>query len=305
MNHAATTLVPILLALLSVPAGAAPALDASRVGWSEIRLGGSKLFLTADASLAWSILPGSGVAARLREPPGLEAIMPGAAVVEMSYEGAAAGRRTRAVLLMDPVSGAALQRDQDDLSGRLRHRVYRYTTTAGWHWTRWPARGEEKLPPEQWTMASEGPRPYGWVPDGPVLEPTGLIYAIAAAPLLRPGDSADFLVFQRRVLQRVEVRVAGTRPIAVDYQDLTSGTAVRGPARIDALRLVITGDPDTAGSDDELELLGLRGALELYLDPATRAPLQLSGNVAIIGAVTLRVRSLRRATPLAAQQQSP
>jgi hypothetical protein len=143
------------------------------------------------------------------------------------------------------------------------------------------------------------------VPDGPVLEPTGLIYAIAAAPLLRPGDSADFLVFQRRVLQRVEVRVAGTRPLAVDYQDLTSGTAVRGPARVDALRLVITGDPGTAGSDDELELLGLRGALELYLDPATRAPLQLSGNVAIIGAVTLRVRSLRRATPLAAQQQSP
>jgi hypothetical protein len=305
MNHTATTLMLVLLAWQSAPAGAAPALDASRVGWSEVRLGGSRLFLTADATLAWSIRPGTEVAARLRTPPGLVPIMPGDDVVELSYEGSAAGRRTRAVLLMDPVSGAALQRDQDDLSGRLRHRVYRFTTTAAWHWTRWPARGEERLPNDQWTNASAGPRPYGEVPDGPVLEPTGLIYAVAAAPLLRPGDRADFLVFQRRVLQRVEVRVAGTRPIAVDYQDLTSGTAVRGPARVDALRLVISGDPDTAGSDDELELLGLRGALELDLDPATRAPLQLSGNVAIIGAVTLRARSLRRATPLAAQQQSP
>jgi hypothetical protein len=306
MKRAATTLALALLIPLGAPASTPPAgLDAARVGWTEIRLGGRKLFLTADATLAWSVLPRAEVVPRLREPPGLEAVMPGPAVVELTYEGSAVGRRTRAALLVDPVSGAAIQREQDDLTGRLRHRTYRFGTTAAYHWTRWPAKGEEKLPHASWTRVSEGPRPYGREAGGPVLEPTGLIYAIAAAPLLRPGDTAEFLVFQRRVLQRVEVRVVDRQAIRVDFADLTTGTAAPGPAQIEALRLSISGDPDTADSDDELELLGLKGTLELHLDPATRAPLSLSGNVAIIGPVTLRLRSLRRAPPLAPVVQSP
>ena len=49
------------------------------------------------------------------------------------------------------------------------------------------------------------------------------------------------------------------------------------------------GDPE----DDDLELLGLHGRLELLLDPATRAPLELSGDVKIVGTVTLRLAALR------------
>jgi hypothetical protein len=206
---------------------------------------------------------------------------------------------------MDPVTGAAIQRMADDVTGDLRHRDYRYTATGGYHWTRWPERGEEKLPWAQWSRATEGLRHYGRDPGGPVLEPTGLIYAVAAAPLLRPGDTADFTVFQRRVLQRVEVRVIDARTVDVDYREVTAAGTRRQRGRVEALRLVVRGDPDTAGSSDELELLGLRGVLELYLDPGTRAPLSLSGNIAVIGAVTLRLQSLRRPEPLAPAPQSP
>jgi hypothetical protein len=298
--------VVLCLLLTSWPAAAAgPALDAGRIAWSEIELGGSKFLLSADARLAWSLLPATAVAGQLRSPPGLAAVPPGETVLQLTYAGRAAGRRSRAVLWMDPLTGAALQRMADDLTGDLRHRDYRYTATGAWHWTRWPNPGEEKLPAERWTRSSEGLRPYGRDPGGPVLEPTGLIYAIAAAPLLRPGDTADFSVFQRRVLQRVEVSVADTRRIDVDYRDLAAPGTRRQRGRVEALRLVVRGDPATAGSSDELELLGLRGVLELHLDPATRAPLSLSGNVAIIGAVTLRLQSLRRFEPLAPVRQSP
>jgi hypothetical protein len=300
--------VVLCLFLTSWPAAAGapgPALDAARVGWAEIQLGGSKLFLSADARLAWSLIPVKEVAGRLRSPPGLVAVPPGETVLQLDYEGRAAGRRSRAVLWMDPVTGAALQRMADDLTGDLRHRDYRYTANGAWHWTRWPRKGEEKLPWERWTRTSEGLRPYGRDPGGPVLEPTGLIYAIAAAPLLRPGDTADFTVFQRRVLQRVEVRVVDARPVDVDYREVTAAGTRRQQRRVEALRLVVRGDPATAGSSDELELLGLRGVLELYLDPATRAPLSLSGNVTVIGAVTLRLQSLRPAVPLAPARQSP
>jgi hypothetical protein len=60
------------------------------------------------------------------------------------------------------------------------------------------------------------------------------------------------------------------------------------------LRLALQGLPVPGGDPDEdLELLGLRGRLELLLDPATRAPLQLSGNVKIVGSVTLRLAAVR------------
>jgi hypothetical protein len=300
--------VVLCLLLTSWPAAAgtaAASLDAERIGWSEIQLGGSKFFLSADARLAWSLVPATAIAGRLRSPPDLVAVEPGESVLELVYEGRAAGRRSRAVLWMDPHNGAALQRMADDLTGDLRHRDYRYTTAGAWHWTRWPERGEEKLPWERWSRATEGLRPWGEEPGGPVLEPTGLIYAIAAAPLLRPGDTADFRVFQRRVLQRVEVRVVDTRSVDVDYRDVSATGTRQQRGRVEALRLVVRGDPGTAGSSDELELLGLRGTLELYLDPATRAPLSLSGDVAIIGAVTLRLQSLRRLEPLAPAPQSP
>jgi hypothetical protein len=301
-----TVFLCLLVASWPAAAGTAPpVLDPGRVGWSAIELGGSKLFVSADARLDWSIVPAAEVAGRLRPPPGLVGVPPGDAVLQLVYEGRAAGRRSRAVLWMDPVTGAALQRMADDLTGDLRHRDYRYTTTGGYHWTRWPERGEEKLPWAQWSRATEGFRPYGREPAGPVLESTGLIYAIAAAPLLRPGDTADFSIFQRRVLQRIEVRVADTRRIDVDYREVTAAGSRRQRGGVEALRIVVRGDPGTSGSSDELELLGLRGALELHLDPATRAPLSLSGDVKIIGAVTLRLNSLQRFEPLAPGPQSP
>jgi hypothetical protein len=45
--------------------------------------------------------------------------------------------------------------------------------------------------------------------------------------------------------------------------------------------------------EDELEVLGMRGRLELALDPDTRTPLQLSGKVKILGAVTMKLASVR------------
>lgn len=305
MSRLAVVLCLVLTSWPAAAGAAGPSLDAGRVGWAEIQLGGSKFFLSADAGLAWSLVPATEVAGRLRSPPGLVAVPPGETVLQLVYEGRAAGRRSRAVLWMDPVTGAGIQRMADDLTGDLRHRDYRYTTTGAWHWTRWPNKGEEKLPWQRWTRASEGLRAWGRDPGGPVLEPTGLIYAVAAAPLLRPGDTADFAVFQRRVLQRVEVSVADTRSIDVDYRDVGTAGTRQQRGRVEALRLIVRGDPGTAGSSDELELLGLRGVLELHLDPATRAPLSLSGNVAVIGAVTLRLQSLRRLGPLAPATQSP
>jgi hypothetical protein len=70
---------------------------------------------------------------------------------------------------------------------------------------------------------------------------------------------------------------------------------VQRSGKVQALRLSLKGLPVPGGKtgDDDLELLGLRGQLELLLDPETRAPLQLSGTVKVVGSVTLRLAAVR------------
>ena len=70
--------------------------------------------------------------------------------------------------------------------------------------------------PARWTRTSEGLRAYP-VPPGtqPVIEPTGLLYAIAAAPLDQPGDALEVLVFRRRDTQAVRIEVLPPREISV------------------------------------------------------------------------------------------
>lgn len=283
----------------SAAAGNEPVLDPARVGWSEIRMTASKLFLTAEARLTLRTVAGATVVPDLLDvPPGqFTALLPGEEVLEVHYDARGAGRVSRLTLLMDPRTGAALQRTQHDQQGRQRFRTYRFGIEGAYHRTFWPANAsEQSLMPARWTETTEGLRAYP-IPPGarPVVEPTGLLYAAAAAPLDKPGDTLEVLVFRRRDTQVVRIEVLPPKEITVQYDELWPKGAVQRGGKLQPLRLSVQGLPVPGGDpeDDDLELLGLRGRLELLLDPATRAPLQLSGNVKILGSVTLRLAALR------------
>ncbi len=289
--------VPIL-AGAAVAGGPDDALfDRSRVGWSEIRMGATKLFLSAEAGVTWRMVPGSSVSDELVSFPPGSAIAPGPEVLEISFETAGAGRKSRLTLLMDPLSGAAIQRTQHEYAGKFRERIYRFGTDGAYHRTRWPLTNAEKnLPPAQWTRTAEGLRAYPDAPgNAPVVESTGLLYLISAAVLEKPGDSLDILTFRRHDTQTVRVTVLPPREITVRYDELGPTGAVQRRGPLLPVRLSLEGvqTPGQPPDEDDLELLGLRGKLELMLDPATRAPVQLSGNVRIVGAVTLRLLALR------------
>lgn len=292
-------------AAASAQPGATVNLSPERVGWSAFEMRATKLFLSADARVELALRPAAEV--KLRSPPGITPVPAGPEILVMAVEAAGAGRRSRTELYMDPFTGAALQRDQHDYQGRLRERVYRFAPVGAYQWTRWPATGPEKsLPPAQWTRTSEGLRAYPspatasatataiGVHPGPVLEPTGLLYAVAAAPLDRPGDQAMFSIFSRRALQRVTVTVVQGPEIDVRYDQQWPAGTVRRDGRLRPIHLTLEGEPMGGDPDDEeLELLGLRGKLALALEPETRAPLELSGNIKILGRVTLRLGTLQ------------
>ncbi len=199
-----------------------------------------------------------------------------------------------------PSAAQHIQGTHHDLEGKHRYRVWRYGETGAYQRTRWPLnRAEESLPPAKWSKASEGLRAYPVDPAGrPVLESTGLLYAIAAAALDQPGDQVELLVFRRRDTQIVHVEVLAPRPLSVNYAELWPRGAVQRRAEITPLRLAVRGlpvvDPSgQAGKDEDFELLGLRGNIELALDAETRTPLMLSGSVPIFGKVTLRLTEVR------------
>jgi hypothetical protein len=292
----------VLLALLALaPALAATAetaLDPARVGWAEIRMTASKFFLTAESRLALRMVSGETLTPDLLVvvDPQFTPLMPGTDVLELVYDTQGAGRKSRLTLLMDPVSGAAIQREQHDQDGKPRFRTYRFGVEGAYHRTFWPATASEKsLQPKAWTRTSEGLRAYP-VPPGeqPVIEPTGLLYAIAASSLDKLGDRADMLVFRRRDTQMVRITVLPSREVSVRYDEVWPTGTVQRSGKLKPLRLSLQGMPvpGSDSQDDDLELLGLRGQLELLLDPATRAPLQLSGDVKILGKVTLRLAEL-------------
>ncbi|MEO8223489.1 MAG: hypothetical protein ABI661_01685 [Gammaproteobacteria bacterium] len=290
----------VLCALAAGQACAAPArLDPARVGWSEVRMTATKLFLTAEARVTLRAVPGSSVLPDLLgvRAEGFRPVMPGGSVLEVIYDAQGVGRQSRLTLWMDPGSGAALQLSNHDQDAKPRLRIYRFGTEGAYQTTRWPATPEERpLQPAHWTQTSEGLRTYPVPPHGqPVVEPTGLLYAIAAAPLDRPGDHIDLLIFRRRDTQAVRIEVLQPQEIGVRYDELWPRGAVQRTGTVRALRLSLQGLPVQGSSpgDDELELLGLKGQLELLLEPTTRAPLQLSGDVKIVGRVTLNLVAVR------------
>lgn len=261
----------------------------------------TKLFLTAEARLTLRTVPGATVLPDLLAVPDgqFTPLAPDRDqdVLELLYKTRGAGRVSQLTLLMDPRSGAALQRTQHDQQGKQRLRTYRFGIEGAYQRTFRPANDAEKaLLPARWTDITEGLRPYPILPAGrPVVEPTGLLYAVAAASLDEPGDTLDVLVFRRRDTQVVRVEVLPPREVTVQYDELWPKGAVQRSGKIRPLRLSLQGLPVPGGDpqDDDLELLGLRGRLELLLEPTTRAPLQLSGNVKIVGSVTLRLVALR------------
>lgn len=285
----------LLLAAAPLPAQPPePGLDARQVGWSATQLYGSRLFLSVDAQIRLQQRPLAAVSPTLLAVASGHPVEPGTEVMEVTYRTRAVNQQSEIVLLMDPWSGAALQRVAHDFQGRQRHRTYRYAEEGAFMLTRWPAPGEEDLPPGQWSDIEEGFRPYPAALAGELVgEPTGLFYLISASALAAPGDRAEFVVFSRRQLHRVSVLVTEPRRITTDFDRLRGDQRTRQRGSLSAPRLLIRGE--TLGEeddDDEFELLGLRGDLELYLDPESRAPLQLSGNVRLLGRVTLRTRMI-------------
>ena len=279
--------------------GSAAALDGSQLEWSELRFHASKFFISIDADVALAdVAPGDVDGLLIDAGEGAEVAAAGP-TKELVFTTEAFGRNTRAAVLLNAEDGATLQRTSHDTGKRNRHRIYRYTDIGAYQKTWWPVgEEEESLPTDQWQQWSkfeEGMRPFAEEVHGKIVtDPGALLYIVGAAPLNEPGDKIEILAYARKNVHRVQVEVAGMEKIKVKYDQEGGPNPGSKKGKVDAIKLLVRGQMvDDGDSDDQFELLGLRGDIDIHIDPVTRVPLQIEGNVKIAGHAVMRLARLK------------
>ena len=265
--------VQVILALASaapLPSDDSVQLSPGPVSWVRLEYRAKKLFFSGEAALEWqSIAPAPG-------PPSAATPSPARAgeTIRLVLDSAFGREKSELTLSFDPRTGAAIRRTQLQRAEALK--IYDFDPTGAHYRKLEPGPGQQGLDPEEWGQTYESfyENASGLAP---AVEPTALLYLLSYAPLRDVGDRWPVLVFSKRQFLPVELELTGTRRAKVDYMAVTSAGTSRQQEerRVDVVRL----RPVGSAAADDIRLLGLKGEIEMYLDPATRLPLEVRGRV--------------------------
>ena len=297
LNRALSTLVAALAAIV-VTALPARAHDPTRIGWTELDYEASKLGFEVESRLEMRRMPVAEMRAALVDPgPGdwLPAPETGGWLVRLTTEGL--GRRSELELILE-ASGRSLQRTQIETGRRLkdhRNRTHRFAPAAVHVGTLKPTREEVGRPALEWSVRSDWLESLPAATGGEVVlgQATGLFYTLGAADLLEPGDRVTAHVLSKGKVMAVDLVVEGREPVDIDLVEVSERGERRRRERLDALRIRLTGrglGDDAEASD--FRFLGMRGEVEVLLDPVTRAPVEISGRVGWLGRARVRLERL-------------
>lgn len=194
---------------------------------------------------------------------------------------------TQGKIWFDPGNGAVLQRDRLHPGRNGTHKIYRFGNRGALRIRREPRnRDEAARPPEDWTRTKRSFYPYDMAGTrcDAVSDPTLLLYLVSAREISTGNEAVYQCLFFDDALYRVWLRPMGSELLAVDYF-LQSGTTVQRITGLrEVLRVSLRVEPLGKGADSEnFELMELRGAIAIYLDTATRLPVQISGERSVFG----------------------
>ncbi len=266
-------------------------LDPSRVAWNELNYEVSKLLFSAHSELRLETIGQHEAQQRLATPDGGPYTQPGnAGATHLTLTSRGLGQRSRVDFFLDHESGTALQRIQLEDAKKKRYKLSRFGRQGVHEHTQRPTEGERDLSWEQWTDITTTlvPFPSALAPETPICEPSGLLYIVSAAALSAPGDRLEIPCFSKRSVSLVEIVVAEKTQIKVNHTLRRGNRRNHIKGRRDVLRLALRARP-LEGSEAGFQLLGLRGDVDIYLDPGNRVPVQVSGRVPYAGRVRFRL----------------
>ena len=195
------------------------------------------------------------------------------------------------------VNSAALQRIRSRRGDDIWQNTYRFTQSGVYRIRKKPARSEEKkLEPARWTKIKESF--FSYPPAAPeskiVMEPTGILYLAANLDMRSSASTRSLYVFDRKQLHEVTVQVNERRALKFNYVEKGRRKEIQRQGKLDAVR--ISFKPRALAPEgkkpEKFSFMGLKGDFEIYIDPVSGIPLQVSGQIPKIGKTHIRLQTV-------------
>ena len=270
-------------------------LDPSRVDWTNLSYKARVLFFRMNIDVQLNQIPLAKSKAALLAPKQGEATMPQSDPgYRIDLDTKILRRKSFISLWFDP-DGAAFQRTQTDTGKKHRVKTYRILNNGFYSFQAKPRDSEKELPPEQWTDIGEGSKEFDKLaPAGTIItEPTALYYLVSASPLNKPGDTFEQHIFTKHGIYKLDLHALEYQNIEVKFDSNQSGqkrTVYNDEFR--ALHIRMNGSAIDPAVQSDFKLLGLKGDIDLYMDPETRVLVQISGKLDIVGHTDIKLRSI-------------
>lgn len=186
-----------------------------------------------------------------------------------------------------------LRRGKDDFK-----KIYRFTKQGVFRHRQEPKNKQEALlKPEKWTDTSDTFFSYQPAQLGcaNVTDRLLLSYIAVAAGLQENSQPLSVCVFGKRKLFRVRLKPAGVQSIESDFSEIKHQTQIRRQGKLNALKInfEIRQLASDLGIDENFSFLSLRKNISIYVEQATRLPIQIRGDIPSAGHAVLNLQSAR------------
>jgi hypothetical protein len=287
-------------------AGAGEAAPAARLfapAWTQLHFVASKLFVSASTTIVVERVPAATIAAGLRVPPQDQGIpLPSGEVAVLTTDSDLPfGRTERMTVWLDPVNGTAIQAFKETRGHHPYAKLFRYTTTGCFVWRSAPAdEAEARQGVDAWSKRKTDTVSEAVPPGVAITDPYALIYLVSSARLDRKGATLALFILTDSGVARVDFAAEGLAYVRRSFVESWPGgersrqgnvlvRVVRGTARLLA---------GGGHSGVELGFLGLRDGLTIFLEAGTGIPIELTGDAAHVGRLTVRLdRAVLRSPP--------
>ncbi len=274
-------------------------LDATQVVWSRLKYEASKLIGRVSAKVQLRPIATAALESSLiTSPQGLALLPPVDRIFLVNVK-----TLIKPAFLADQTSesrawfgsrdGTVLQYIKRRQGDKTYQKTYRFTQEGAYRLRVKPSdKREARLPQKRWTNIKESFYKYqASRQDCPVIsEATVLFYMISAAELSEGNKPMGFCAFSNKILYHLQIQAQGSKNLEVNYVQISPENKTRRKGMIKTLRVSVKAHPENPEKEQEaFKFLGLTGDFEIFLEKASRIPVQFNGRVPRLGKLKIKL----------------
>ena len=194
-----------------------------------------------------------------------------------------------------PQEATALQRIRLRKGKEKWEKTYRWTENGVYRLRKKPkGSDEDELPLERWTDSENSFYPYDLDQSkcGSVTGPSALLYVVSAADLAVGDQPLNLCVFNKKQLHLLRVRAEKYQLLKINYLEKSQHEETRRKGKAEVLKISFTSRSLFAdeAQAEPFSFLGLKGEFTIFIDKASKIPVQVSGKIPGIGRVDIKLR---------------